>query len=253
MKKYIAALLIVGLLALPFTAQAIIPVLDEAALAQMFVEMGFWLEDLAMDAEKIANQVLQIEQGVIMLENWAISLKNLEFSSLPILGGPIAAMLDAFHAAENVFFNAALIKDRFDELYSPFHTDLMPSFDYFSKAFNWNDAVRTAHWTAMQQQAHLTLSFESTTGAMEQALLHSEAALGHLEAQQAGNQLLGTQIAQQNETNALLGTLAHGQSIRDMNEAAAQDQALMRLEYVMEGWTEWTKTEGLSALPGTLK
>jgi P-type conjugative transfer protein TrbJ len=161
--------------------------------------------------------------------------------------------MHVFVDAQNIFFNAALIKEQFEELYAPFHGPQMPSVDYFTKAFDWNEATREAHWVAMQQQAHIVVSFESTTVAMQQALAHSEAAVGHLQAVQAGNQLLGTQIAQQNETNALLGTLAHGQSIRDMNEAAAQDQALLRLEYVMEGWTEWTKTDGLASLPTSFK
>jgi P-type conjugative transfer protein TrbJ len=188
-----------------------------------------------------------------MLENWALSLKHLDFSVIPIVGGPIADMMRVFETAQNAFFNAALIQEKFEELYSPFHGEFLPSDAYFTKAFDWNNAVREAHWVAMQQQAHLTVSLESTAYSMEQALLHSEAAEGHLQAQQAGNGLLGTQIAQQNETNALLGTLAHGQSTRDMMEAAALDQAMMRLEWAMEGWAEWTQEEGVRELPRSFR
>jgi P-type conjugative transfer protein TrbJ len=242
------------MLALPFTVRAVtIPVIDVAVLGQMALEFGLWLEDLAWQAEQAANQVLQIEQQVLMLENWALALKNLNFSAMPIIGGPLGSILRVWDKAEQAFWNAALIQEKFEQLYAPFHGIPMPSGTYFATAFDWNEATREAHWVAMQQQAHLTISIESTTIAMQQALAHSEAAVGHLQAAQAGNQLLGTQIAQQNETNALLGTLAHGQSIRDMNEAAAQDQALLRLEYVMEGWNEWTRTDGLASLPTSLK
>jgi P-type conjugative transfer protein TrbJ len=188
-----------------------------------------------------------------MLENWALSLKNLDFSVIPIVGGPIAGMMRVFETAQNAFFNAALSKEKFEELYSPFHGELLPSEAYFTTAFDWNQAVRDAHGVAMQQQAHLTMSMESTQYSMEQALLHSEAAEGHLQAQQAGNELLGTQIAQQNETNALLGTMAHTQSVRDMQEAAAQDQAMRRLEWVMEGWTAWTQEDGVRELPTSFR
>jgi P-type conjugative transfer protein TrbJ len=239
----------IGLLGLPLTAKAIIPVFDEAAFAQMLIEAVWWIEDLIYQAEQIANQVVQIEQGILMLENWALSLKHLDFSVLPIVGGPIADMMRVFETAQNAFFNAALIKEKFEELYSPFHVELLPSADYFTKAFDWNNAVRDAQWVAMQQQAHLTASLESTAYSMEQALRHSEAAEGHLQAQQAGNALLGTQIAQQHETNTLLGTLAHTQSVREMQEAAAQDQAMLRLEGAMAGWTEWTREEGVRELP----
>jgi hypothetical protein len=34
-----------------------------------------------------------------------------------------------------------------------------------------------------------------------------------------------------------------------MLEAAALDQAMMRLEWAMEGWAEWTQEEGLRELP----
>ena len=252
-KKWMAGVLIVGLLAMPLTAKAIIPVFDEAAFAQMLIEAVWWIEDLIYQAEQVANQVVQIEQGILMLENWALSLKNLDFSVIPIVGGPIAGMMRVFETAQNAFFNAALIQAKFEELYSPFHGELLPSDAYFTKAFDWNNAVREAHWVAMQQQAHLTVSLESTAYSMEQALRHSEAAEGHLQAQQADNELLGTQIAQQNETNALLGTLAHGQSTRDMMEAAALDQAMMRLEWAMEGWAEWTQEEGVRELPRSFR
>lgn len=252
-KQWIACMLIVGLLAMPLTATAIIPVFDEAAFGQMLLEAVWWLEDLFYQAEQVANQVTQIEQGVLMLEKWALSLKHLDFSVLPVIGEPLAEMMRVFEAAQNAFFNAALIQEKFEELYSPFHTALLPSAEYFTQAFDWNTAVRDAHWVAMQQQAHLTASLESIASSMEQALLRSEAAEGHLQAQQAGNALLGTQIAQQNATNALLGTLAHGQSTRDMMEAAARDQAMMRLEWAMEGWAEWTQEEGVRELPRSFR
>lgn len=253
-KRVLAGLLITTLLIVPFTARgAIIPVFDSAAFTQMLVESFWWLEDIALQGEQIVNQVLQIEQGILQLESWALALKRLDFSALPIVGGPLASITRVFHKAESAFWNAALITEKFDELYSPFHVELMPSSAYFSKAFDWNDATREAGWVAMQQQAHLPLSLESVEVALRQALGRSEAAEGHLQAAQAGNQLLGTQIAQHNETNALLGTMAHSQSVRDMNEAAAQDQAMLRLERAMEGWTAWTKTEGLAALPTALR
>lgn len=228
-------------------------VFDPTSFAQMIVEAGFWLEDIALQGEQIMNQVLQIEQGIVQLENWALALKRLDFSVVPVVGGPLASIMRVFHKAESAFWNAALIKEKFEELYAPFHFELMPSSAYFAKAFDWNDATRDAGWVAMQQQAHLPLSMESVETALRQALGRSEAAEGHLQAAQAGNQLLGTQIAQQNETNALLGTMAHSQSTRDMQEASAQDQAMLRLERAMEGWTDWTKTEGLTALPTALR
>jgi P-type conjugative transfer protein TrbJ len=252
-KQWMACVLIVGLLVMPFTAKAIVPVFDEAAFTQMLVEAVWWLEDLFYQAEQVANQVTQIEQGIIMLENWALSLKHLDFSVIPIVGGLMTDFLRVFDAAQNAFFNAALVKEKFEELYSPFHTELLPSEAYFTKAFDWNTAVREAHWVAMQQQAQLPRSLDVSLASMLDALRASEAAEGHLQAQQAGNQLLGTQIAQQNETNALLGTLAHAQSTKDMMEASIRDQAMMRLEGVMEGWTEWTKEEGLRELPRSFR
>lgn len=251
-KKWIAYVLLVGLLGLPLTAKAIIPVFDEAAFTQMIVEAVWWVLDLAYQVEQIANQVLQVEQGIIMLENWALSLKNLDFSVLPGVDGPLYAALGVFEKAKNVFFNAALIKEKFEELYS-FDKEMLPSGEYFRKAFDWNKTVQEAHMVAMQQQAYLPNALHTALVSMEEALKHSEAAEGHLQAQQAGNQLLGVTIAQQNETNALLGTMAHTQSVRDMQEAAAQDQAMKRLEWVMHDWTVWTKTGGLESLPTSLK
>jgi P-type conjugative transfer protein TrbJ len=149
-----------------YRSDAIVPVFDEAAFTQMLVEAIWWLEDLAYQAEQVANQVTQIEQGILMLENWALSLKNLDFSAVPIIGGPLAQMLGVFEQAQNAFFNAALIKEKFEELYSPFHAELLSGDAYLAKAFDWNAAVRDAHVVAMQQQATLTMSLDSAMTSM---------------------------------------------------------------------------------------
>jgi P-type conjugative transfer protein TrbJ len=258
MKKQILALCLIGGLVLyPGASTALFGVgdivFDPTQYAQQLIESVWWLEDLAYQAEQIANQVIQIEQMILMVESWALALKNLDFSVLPIVGGVIDSFIRVFDAAQNVFFNAALIQEKFKELYSPFHGELLESSAYFTKGFDWNNAVREAHSIAMQQQAHLPESLKSAADGLQQALLHSEAAVGGLQAQQAGNELLGVQIAQQNEMNALLGTMAHTQSTRDMLEAAARDQAMLRLEAAMDKFTEVTPTEGLRALPSSFR
>src|SRR5262245_15851284 len=102
---------------------------------------------------------------------------------------------------------------------------------------------------ARQQQAQLTISLDATQAALQDGLIHSEAAVGPLQAAQAGHQLWGTQIGQLQTTNTVLRTMAYGQSIRDMHEAAAPDQALMRAEAAMADWGMTTPTEELQSLP----
>jgi hypothetical protein len=60
-------------------------------------------------------------------------------------------------------------------------------------------------------------------------------------------------VSAHSSPNTLLSTMAHAQSVRDMNEAAARDQALMRADAAMADWGVTTPTKGLRSLPTSLR
>lgn len=256
MKRWVASVCLVSLLCLsaPPRAEAAWPVIDVAAIAHLVTQIKAWIQDAALQVKQIANQVLQLQQMALMVQSWALALKNMDFTVLLGIGGPMGDIVEVFAMAQQAFFNAALFKEQFDELFSPFNTGQFTGDGlFFTKAFDWNEAQRRAHWVAMQQQSHLHLTLEAGMQGLTASLNRSRGAVGHLQGIQAGNNLIGLQVAQQMETNALLGTMAHTASVRDMMEASVRDQALLRLCQAMEGWSAVPETDGLDDLPTTLR
>lgn len=256
MKRLLVGVLVVFLLCggMPSAADAAVPVVDMAAIGHLITQIGMWVQDAALQAQQIANQVLQLEHMALMVQSWALALRNLDFSILPGVGGPLGDLINLFATSQEIFFNAALIKEQFDELFAPFNTSYLTGETFFfGKAFDWNEAQRRAHWLAAQQQAHLHINLQAGMQGLVAGLNHSQRAVGHLQGIQAGNQLLGVLGAQQIETNALLGTIANTQTMRDMTDAAIRDQALMRLCAALEGWSVVMPTEGLAELPTSFR
>lgn len=256
MKRGISGVLIV-LACLTMTApraEAAWPVVDLAAIGHLITQIQMWVQDAALQGQQIANQVLQLEQLVLQVQAWALALRNLDFTILPGVGGPLGDVINLFAMSQEAFFNAALIDEQFDQLFAPFNTSYLTGDTFFfGQAFDWNEAQRRAHWLAMNQQAHLHIQLQAGMAGLVEGLNHSQRAVGHLQGIQAGNQLLGVQVAQQMETNALLGTMANAASVRDMTDAASRDQALLRLCHALSDWGVTTPTTGLESLPTTLR
>lgn len=250
-KKLVTLGLIAALIALPVVnSYGVLGfgdiVFDPTQFAQLLL-------DYAVQAEQLTQEVLAVEELVIQTGHWANALKNLDFTVLPIVGGAFGGLMEIYANAQEIFFNAAVIKEQFEELWSPFHGVKLDPDEYFAKGWDWNEAVREAHWVAMQQQAHMTISVDTSHLAMTQALQHSYAAVGPLQAAQAGNQLMGVQIAQQNETNALLASMAQAQGTEAMLQAAGRDQALQRLDGVMQGFSTMAPITGIAELPTSFR
>lgn len=218
-------------------------VYDPSNFFENVLQAGYQLQQLGKEVE-------QLEQMVLMVEDMALNIKNLNFSALPVIGGPLGTLMELYDTAHNLFFNAALIQEKFKELYGPFHADVALSGAAFAaKEWDWNQAVREAHYVAMQQQAQVPQSLQAAQDAMTAALRKSETAEGNLQVQQAGNQVLGVVASQLSTLNTLTATAAQAQATREMQQAAERDQAQLAAQRWMAGFTTVAPTTGLTTLP----
>lgn len=249
-EKLIAVVVIVAWLIIccPPVAKALFGVGDTAIVW----DPSNWVQNMLQvfyTAEEVSQTVQIIQNQVLMLERMALQVKQLQFSAVPIIGEPLATLQRIYDNAQQIFFNAALIQENFKELYQPFHVQAWGGAEFFAKGWDWNQAVRDAHWVAMQQQAAVPHTLEVTIGAMDSTLAHSEAATGELQALQAGNQALGIVSSQLSTLNTLIATQAQAQATRDMMEAAARDQAMQNGERWLQDFAKVTPTQGLTSLP----
>lgn len=262
MKKLIAGVIIValiGALTIPRSATATVPVIDVAAIAQAVLEVAWSAADYAVQIEEVANTIEMIENQILMLENMALNIKNLQWSALPMIGGPLTQLQRIIGKARGIGYNAELIGEQYNTLYPEFHmpsgsgnhlwrTETLRGYQFY-----WNTQIRDAYQTAFESQAQMAQNIDLGQAATQDALRHSEAAEGNLQAQQAGNELLGVVAAQQIETQQLLATQARAQASADMMRAAEKDQALLHSQYWIEDFAVVQPTEGLRELPTSLR
>jgi P-type conjugative transfer protein TrbJ len=163
--------------------------------------------------------------------------------------GHINAMIDRVEGIPHRFEQ---VTERFDELYPPFEQGFWDGGTHVQQLRAFARQMRAAGRVAMQSHAIL----ESIVGdelTLQLAVQQSDGAVGHLQAIQAGNNITALNTVQLIRMEQMLAAQGRMDTSRDMAEAAIKDQVMMRLDFVMEGWTDWTREEGVRELPQSFR
>jgi P-type conjugative transfer protein TrbJ len=217
-------------------------VFDVTAFAQLLL-------DYIVQLESLAQEVLAAEQLVLQTQMFILNMKNLNFTGLPIVGGLFDAGMRLFDTASGMVYTAAAIKEAFDELWQPFGGEVMAGSDFYKKSFDWGEQTRRAHLDVMTLQHSMPVNLEHIGMVVRETLSRSAVAEGNLQAQQAGNELLGTMTQQLTLVNQQLSMEATAAGTQRMMDAATTDQAQLNAERWMFEFGVVPETTGLSSLP----
>ena len=217
-------------------------VFDPSNIIQMII-------DYAVQLEQLAQEVIAVEQLILQYQVMLLNIKNLNFSGLPVVGGLFDHAMHLFEDAQSIVYNAAMIKAAFDELWAPFRVNVMAGADFYLKAFDWNEQVRRAHLDVMTLQNSVPVNLAEMSLVVKESLGRSAASEGNLQAQQAGNELLGTANQQLALINQQLSMEATAAGVGRMLEASARDQAQLNAERWMFEFGKVPETSGFGSLP----
>ncbi len=207
--KWMAGAALAGLLAVG-PAQAQIPVIDPANLAQSVIQAAHALE-------QIHNQVQQIEQQARMLASNPLQLS-------PELTASIRQARELFNSAQGIAFDVQRIGEDIRTLYP----ETWEEFDLdqiVARSDDWLAEDRRALERAMRAEASAARAVEMSRGRIDSALSASASAEGQTGAVQAGNQLLGIQATQLAEIQALLAAQGRALTTERLERAAREDRA----------------------------
>lgn len=207
--KWMAGAALAGLLAVG-PAQAQIPVIDPANLAQSVIQAAHALE-------QIHNQVQQIEQQARMLASNPLQLS-------PELTASIRQARDLFNSAQGIAFDVQRIGEDIRTLYP----ETWEEFDLdqiVARSDDWLAEDRRALERAMRAEASAARAVEMSRGRIDSALSASASAEGQTGAVQAGNQLLGIQATQLAEIQALLAAQGRALTTERLERAAREERA----------------------------
>ncbi len=207
--KWMVGAALAGLLAVG-PAQAQIPVIDPANLAQSVIQAAHALE-------QIHNQVQQIEQQARMLASNPLQLS-------PELTASIRQARDLFNSAQGIAFDVQRIGEDIRTLYP----ETWEEFDLdqiVARSDDWLAEDRRALERAMRAEASAARAVEMSRGRIDSALSASASAEGQTGAVQAGNQLLGIQATQLAEIQALLAAQGRALTTERLERAAREERA----------------------------
>jgi P-type conjugative transfer protein TrbJ len=182
----------------------------------------------ARSLQAIENQIKSLENEAQMLVNQARNLQALPDSLSRPLVADLAAIRGLLHQAEGISFEVARTRREFSDLYPRLSSLPRSEQDMTRQAEARWTASFEALRTSLETQSEIAASIDRDASRLETALGLSSGASGSLQAQQAGNELLGLSIKQAMQTAALIAAQARAETLKAAEEKEAASAARQR-------------------------
>ncbi|MCP1970620.1 P-type conjugative transfer protein TrbJ [Bradyrhizobium elkanii] len=186
--------------------------------------------------EQINNQVRSLENQAQSLLNQAKHLASLPTSVVGQLTSTIGQMNSLITQAKGISFDVQKTQQDFAQLY-PRQYGAATSSDRMVQdaTARWNNSYEGLNQALMIQSA-IVSNLDQDGQTLRTLMANSSAAVGSLQAQQSGNELLALQIKQALQTQALLATQARADTLRAAEERASAAAAKERfIRFIGDG------------------
>ncbi len=172
----------------------------------------------------INNQVKQLTNEAQMLVNEAKELTSLPYTARAALNQRLTEIETLIKTAKGLAFNVASIDTSFQALfpedYSAFTNASMAS----DARVHWEEASRAFH-DSMIMQAKIAETISADMASLDEIVIESENAVGNLQAEQAGNQLLALQVKQAMQAAELFAVAARADALDRARQLQAEERA----------------------------
>ena len=178
--------------------------------------------------DQINNQIRGLENQAQMLINQARHLTSLPTSVAGQLTSTINQLNSLVAQAKGISFNVEQVRGDFERLYPRQYTASASSDQMVQDATaRWNNTYEGLKQTLVTQAA-IASTLDEDGRTLNTLMASSFGAVGSLQAQQSGNELLGLQVKQALQGQTLLLTQARAETLRAAEQqasvAAAQER-----------------------------
>ncbi|UGA47764.1 P-type conjugative transfer protein TrbJ [Bradyrhizobium quebecense] len=182
----------------------------------------------ARTLEQINNQIRSLQNQAQSLLNQSKNLTSLPTSVVGQLTSTINQMNTLVGQAKNISFDVQKTQQNFERFYPRQYASVVSSDKMVQDAISrWDNS-----YDGLKQSLTIQSAIVSSLGQDGQTLrtlmANSSTAVGSLQAQQSGNELLGLQIKQSLQTQALLATQARAETLRAAEQQASSAAAKER-------------------------
>ena len=182
----------------------------------------------ARELQQINNQVTSLHNQAQMLINQSRNLASLPYSSLQQLDQSIQRTQQLLGQAQRIAYNIKQIDQAFSTTYAPTSTNESDQVLIANAQTRWQNSVAGLQ-DALRVQATVVGNLDAHRKEMSALVSSSQSATGPLQANQAGNQLLGLQAQQLADLTAAVAAQGRAQNLETAQRSAAQDQGREQL------------------------
>jgi P-type conjugative transfer protein TrbJ len=179
----------------------------------------------ARTLEQINNQVRGLENQAQMLINGARNLTSLPTTVAGRLKSNIDEINRLIGQAQGIAFDVVRTTSDFERLYPRQYTAAVSSDRMMQDATaRWNNTYE-AHKQTLLTQSTIATALDQDGQTLGTLMATSSGAVGALQAQQAGNELLALQVKQSLQTQALVATQARADALRNVEQQESSEAA----------------------------
>ncbi len=172
----------------------------------------------------INNQVKQLTNEAQMLVNEAKELANLPYTARAALNARLTEIETLIRTANGLAYDVASIdasfRALFPEDYSAFTNAAMAN----DARTHWQEASRAFH-DAMIMQAKIAETISADMASLDEIVTESERAVGNLQVEQAGNQLLALQVKQAMQSAELFAVASRADALDRARQLQTEERA----------------------------
>ena len=180
--------------------------------------------------QEVENQVKQLTNEAQMLTKMDLNLTSLGSS----IGGDVKSSLGEIQSllkqADGIALSVTQTQSEVKRLFpSQYQTALSNDQSFKMAAQRWSQTL-SAFKRSMALEAKVTETTDSDSNVLSDLLSKSASAVGNLEVQQAGNQLVGLNVKQQLQLQTLMAADQRAQNLDRATALAAQQEAQLRFK-----------------------
>lgn len=171
--------------------------------------------------DQINNQVRSLENQAQMLINGARNLTSLPGSVVGQLNSKIGEINNLIAQAEGISFDVEKTRSEFQRLYPREYTAAVSTERMVQDATaRWDNTYQALKQTIVTQ-ATIASALDQDGQTLRTLMARSSGAIGALQAQQSGNELLALQVKQSLQAHALVAAQARADALRTVEQQAS--------------------------------
>jgi P-type conjugative transfer protein TrbJ len=191
--------------------------------------------------EEINNQVKQLANEAQMLLKMDVNLEQLGSSIGDEVKGSLGELEDLLKKADGLALSVSKTESELKRLFPSEYASALSGDESLKLAKDRWDEALAAFKRTMALEAKVTETSAADGESLTDLLSKSEGAVGNLQAQQAGNELLGLNVKQQLQLLTLIATEQRASSLDRARAIAGQEEARLRFQSFLGDGSAYTK------------